>query len=241
MTSGPQRTHDQLYLTAERYDEPKEMFKWIAGHADARGALAAQKTVVDFGCAAGEFLYFLSRAYPGPEYMGIDVLDVLVEKARTRSPSVSWRAGSVMEPGLLAANTIDTAFLSGVLSIFDDYRPVLDNLISWTRPAGHVFVFGAFNPHPVDVWVKYRSVDEHAESHRESGWNIFSRQSISDYLGGIDKVKDHSFHPFDLPIDLEPHPSDPVRSWTFKDEQGMRVSTNGLSLLLNLELLEIRL
>ncbi len=241
MTSGPQRTHDHLYLTAERYDEPKEMFKWIAAHADARGALGDQKTVVDFGCAAGEFLYYLSRAHVGPDYLGIDVLDVLIEKARSRSPSVSWRSGSVTEPDLLAANAIDTAFLSGVLSIFDDYRPALGNLISWTRPAGHIFVFGAFNPHPVDVWVKYRSVEEHDDSHREPGWNIFSRQSISAYLDGIEKVEDHAFHPFELPIDLEPHPSDPVRSWTFKDEQGTRLSTNGLSLLLKLELLEIRL
>ena len=194
MTFGPQRTHDQLYLTAERHDKPKEMFKWIAVHAEARGALKKNKRVVDFGCAAGEFLYFLSRAYAGPIYMGVDVLDVLVEKARTRSPSVTWQSGSVLEPDLIAKNSIDTAFLSGVLSIFDDYQPALDNLISWTRPAGHIFVFGVFNPHPVDVWVKYRSVDEHAELHREPGWNVFSRKSIGAYLGGVDKVKDHIFH-----------------------------------------------
>ena len=51
------RTHDQhVYLGEDRYDEPKEIFKVLAGLAKYTGALREGTTVCDFGCATGEFL-----------------------------------------------------------------------------------------------------------------------------------------------------------------------------------------
>ena len=44
--------------------------------------------------------------------------------------------------------------------------------------------------------------------------------------------------PFEMPFDLAPQPEDPLRTWTFITG-GRRQFTNGLSLLLNLEILEI--
>ena len=53
------RTHDKLYLKENRYDRPKEMFKFIFKKSFIKKN--ANEVIGDFGCAAGEFLYFLNK------------------------------------------------------------------------------------------------------------------------------------------------------------------------------------
>ena len=43
-----------------------------------------------------------------------------------------------------------------------------------------------------------------------------------------------------MPFDLPPHADDPVRTWTFLDSDGRRYTMNGISLIANREILEIR-
>lgn len=69
---------------------------------------------------------------------------------------------------------------------------------------------------------------------------MFSKASVSRYLEATLGVGKHTFTPFEMPFDLPPNPDDPVRSWTFLDGQNRRLFTNGLSLICNLEILEIR-
>ena len=40
-------------------------------------------------------------------------------------------------------------------------------------------------------------------------------------------------------LDVEKHKTDPIRSWTFKDESGNRVTKNGGQIIQNYYLLEI--
>ncbi len=68
---------------------------------------------------------------------------------------------------------------------------------------------------------------------------MFSKRSVARFLDRELGAGRASFLPFELPLDLPPHEDDPVRTWTFRDESGRRLLTNGLSLLCNLELLEI--
>lgn len=108
------------------------------------------------------------------------------------------------------------------------------------RRGGVIYVFGALNEYPVDMWVKYRRADDPDRAHREPGWNLFSKASISAFLDAHIGPQDHRFIPFELPIDLAPHDGDPIRAWTFKDSEGRRWTTNGLQLLTNEHILEIR-
>ncbi len=56
-----QRTHDALYLDESRYNEPKQMFKFIAANAFDRNEKLSSLSLCDFGCVAGEFLYLLGK------------------------------------------------------------------------------------------------------------------------------------------------------------------------------------
>lgn len=234
------RTHDKaIYLEEDRYENPKEMFKVLASRAIDSGALRKGARVSDIGCAAGEFLFYLHSRFPDAEYHGYDVVPELLTKAQQRVPGASFHMGSVLDPETLAPASVDVAFLIGVMQIFDEYETCISNLLRWTAPSGRVFIAGLFNPYPIDVWVKYRLSGDPDPQHREPGWNMFSIASISRYLDSRVGPGRYAFTPFEMPFDLAPHPTDPVRTWTFRDESGQRLFTNGLSLICHIEILEI--
>ena len=96
-----------------------------------------------------------------------------------------------------------------------------------------------FNPHPVDVLIKYKLSKNYQSKVFETGWNIFSQKSVSEYLKKNKKIKSFQFKKFEMPFDLKPQ-SDPIRSWTIKSN-GKRLMTNGLSILQPQILLKIKL
>ena len=83
------------------------------------------------------------------------------------------------------------------------------------------------------------STNDPDSSHREPGWNIFSKETISSFINEKLGEGRHSYTHFEMPFDIQPHPTDPIRTWTFKDYNNRRLFTNGVSLLLNFEVLEI--
>jgi len=223
----------EVYLKENRYEQPKEISRVLASLALDSGLLRRDARVADFGCAAGEFLYYLKKIAPAPKYYGYELLPELVEKARQHVPGVHFATGSVLQSDLAPRHCFDVTFLAGVMSLLDDFRPCVDNLLGWTRPGGRIYLFELLNPHPVDVLMRYRTI-EGVEGH----WNMFSRASVAEFL--TRRLGPDRYHvvPFEMPFDLAPQPEDPLRTWTFPAE-GRRRFTSGLSMLLNLEILEI--
>ena len=244
MTINIQRTHDhEIYLNEDRYAEPvvKEIHKILASRAIESGVLQEGSIVCDFGCATGEFLNHLSRRFPEGDYYGYDIVPELLEKARRMVPNAVFRDGSVLDKELLAPDSADMSFMNGVHTVFDDFRPSFSNLINWTKKGGRVYIIGPFNPYPVDVWTVCRRVDDPDPTHREPGWNIFSKASVCQFLDEAVGEGNYEFRAFEMPFDLLPHADDPLRSWTFLDDQGRRLLTCGLCLTFHMEILEIRL
>jgi len=236
------RTHDlDLYLGENRYENPKETSKILSKLVLQSGALAPGKRVSDVGCAAGEFIYHLKSVCSKAEYIGFDIVEELLTKARKVLPDVTFQHGSVLDSKLVKNNSFDLTFLLGVHSIFDEFETCLSNLINWTALSGKIILMGMFNDFPVDVWIKYRKVGDADSNHREPGWNIFSIDSFSNFLKNHPKVKNYKFSSYELPIELSPNPKDCMRSWTFRDDKGKQLTTNGLSILVNRKILEINL
>ena len=235
-----QRTHDAFYLDENRYNEPKEMFKFIAANAFDPDEKISELSVCDFGCAAGEFLYYLRGLLPNASLDGVDVMPSLLERAAKFVPSAKLQEGSVLDGNCKAKNQYDKSFLIGVHSIFDEFETCFSNLVKWTKPGGSVYIVGMFNPFPVDVLIKYKESKNYESDVYESGWNIFSQQSVSEFLSKNKKVNSSSFKKFDIPIDL-PRQDDPIRSWTLRDYKDKRWIMNGLCILQPHYLLEIKL
>jgi SAM-dependent methyltransferase len=235
-----QRTHDAFYLDENRYSEPKEMFKFIAEHAFVQSESNSSLSICDFGCAAGEFLYYLNSILPKANLTGVDVMPVLLSKAAKFVPSAEFKEGSVLDGSFGSESLYDKSFLIGVHSIFDEFETCFTNLVKWTKPGGCVYIVGMFNPFPVDVLVKYKESKNYESNMYESGWNIFSQQSVSEFLKKNEKVKSLEFKKFSITIDL-PRQADPVRSWTLRDFREDRFIVNGLCLIQPHYLLEIKL
>lgn len=240
-----QRTHDQIYLMQDRKTKPKEYFKFILRKLEEQGSLEGRKTVLDVGCATGEFLYFLSSRYPQAEYFGIDVMKELLERAEKNNPKATFWKGDIFQNivedkdgrdivGDLSRH-FDLIFMLGVHSVFDDIRPVLLNLKSFLREEGKLYLFGIFNPYDLDVLIKSRT--SNSQGAWETGWNLFSIDTVSNILDDLDL--EYSYEPFRIDIDIEEDPKDPLRSYTVRMEDGSREVINGLQLVHKFYLWEI--
>jgi len=229
------RTADkELYLKENRYDSPKEYFKFVG--SKALPFLNPGDSVIDHGCAAGEFAFYLYKQAPQLKIHGFDLVPELISKAQAVLPEVQFSVGNVLDPVLHQNDSWNAQFLQGVHSIFDDLDPLLANLVNWAAPGGKIWIFGNFNPYSVDVLIKYKSSDK-SQLDWEAGWNKFSLKTVENLLK-MHAVEKPVVHSFQMPFDLHEQ-DDPARSWTFIDKEGKRLFRNGLGLIIDLYLIEI--
>ncbi len=233
------RLHDHIYLKENRYKDTKEMFKFIDKEAFKTTAKNNKEDICDFGCAAGEFLYFLRNKYFNKNFTGVDVRADLLSKARKIVKNVKFIKGSVLNKNSLKNAKFDKVFLIGVHPIFENFEKCFSNLIYWTKPKGEIFICDMFNPYPVDVLIKYKLSKNYKSKILETGWNIFSEKSVGEFLKKKRVVKNFKFKKFEMPFNLRPQ-KDPIRSWTIKSEK-RRLMINGLSIIQPQTLLRIKL
>ena len=163
------------------YDEYKkyERFGFMLQHMDS--ALKNANSLLDIGCAKGEFIYALKEIYKDINYSGIEYSPELVKMANNQPflHDVSISEGDITSMNL---NTkFDITVLAGVLSIFDDFEIPLLNMITHTEIGGSGFIFGGFNSDDIDVRIRYKN-NYLGSTEWESGWNLFSLPTISKFL-----------------------------------------------------------
>ena len=234
------RTHDKIYLKENRYEKTKEAFKFIIDKSFTNADFKSKLNICDIGCAAGEFLFYLDSIAPKSNLYGLDVMDSLLHKAKKYVPNSEFRKGSVLDKSIFEKNTFDKIYMTGVHMIFDEFETSLNNLIRWTKPQGSILIMGLFNPFPIDVFIKYKMSKDYLDEFLESGWNIFSQDSISNFLKSKSNIVNHEFIKFEIDINLKKN-IDQVRSWTFKDSKNNRIITNGLCIIQYQYLLKINL
>ena len=239
------RTHDKdLYLEENRYDNPKEIFQSavniLKNDLDRSNYKNADQFLcVDVGCAAGEYLYYLNKKSPDIKMCGYDVVPELLDKAKTYVPNATFLPGSILDKNIMPENSADIITLLDVHGIFDDFTVILDNLLYWCKTGGTILIFGSFNPYPFDVYVQYIDI-ESQDTSREVGWNMHSKDGVANLIKERIGKDSFEFTPFELSFDLDQNPSDPLRTWTFKDNDGTRKFTNGLSIIVNRYFLKIQ-
>lgn len=239
------RTHDTFYAQESHKHNTKESFKYIA--KKARESLERYAIfgggggkILDIGCSNGDFLFYLSEIFPNAELSGVDILPTLLEKTKTdflalQRPCPTLYLGDIVSGEGLPKMKFDMVFFNGVVGIFDDLQKPLEHFCSLIAPNGVGYIWGVFNPFPLDVFVKSRAV---GATHLESGWNIHSQASLRIMLKnlGYNAV---FYDDFEIGIDL-PQSDDYLRTWTFKLENGKRAIINGLGIIHSFVLVEVR-
>lgn len=234
---GVRIADDDIYLSENRFDKPKEIFQFIANLIEDEERGDAQ-SLLDIGCATGEFLYYLGQRFPGWRMSGIEPSASMVARAREVQPDVDFQEGSVLDESLFAEKCHDVVICNGVLSIFDDPEPAIRNLIDCTRDGGTVYIGNSINPDPIDVIVRVRRANNE-DAPWEKGWNIFSRAWIERILEGSDRVTGFEWFPFPMPFALPKRPEDPMRAWTIETEDDPFQRVNGARIIRNVEIVRI--
>jgi len=233
-----QRSHDLFYLTENKSDEPKESFKFMTKLIrKSTEGIDREFTIADWGCAAGAFPHFLKMEFPDASIVGFEFLPPLLDEARFRYPEIDFRQGSLLDFNS-NRDAFDVTTVMGVISIFDNIEPILENLVRWNKKGGKILIHGMFNKEDIDVYVKYAHSSNYETNTLESGWNIVSRKTVSRILTSLG-VQSIQFHDFEIHIDLPKNLSDPIRSWSERREDGSRYITNGLGFIQPQAILEI--
>lgn len=226
------RNHDEvMYLKENRYDKPKKIHLDIIKMIKHELKTNHGNRISDYGCAAGEFEYALVKEFPDFNIKGYEYVDALLEKAKKNVDGVEFKLGDLNNINTSEENSNDFSLSVGVLPIFECFKNPLNNMIYWTKSKGVIFIHSLFNEYDFDVFIKYNHSKDYNKDFRETGWNIFSKKSISKFLDTNDKVLSHSFIDFTLDFSLDKQQDDYLRSWTFKNQVGSRLITNGLCLL----------
>jgi len=227
---------EEIYLNENRYDTPKESFKFI-GKNIARFVENKEEckiTLLDVGCATGELIYYLRTLFPGFNYTGFDISEKMLKHASFKMSEVNFYQRTILD---LAEEKSDAQYdfviMSGVLSIFDDTERVLENLIPLVKKGGNLLVYGFFNDLPVDVIMRYKSSDD---SEWKSGWNIISTKYCEKIIRNI-CLANIEWVDFNIGFSLERPKDDFMRVWTMATEGSPYQHINGACQLLNMKLM----
>ncbi|MBA2506463.1 MAG: class I SAM-dependent methyltransferase [Thermoleophilaceae bacterium] len=230
------KAHDsEHYLREEGKREPKESFKFILGEVRDYVSGLDSPRIADVGCATGDFLYHTGQAFPDAELTGIDFYPELLEQAAADVPGGNFIKADVLTGEGWPDEQFDAVFMNGVHSIFFEVDPWLDNMLAITKPGGRTFIFGIWNPDDVDVLTSVRYVDD--PDTPRSGWNYVSKTTMTRHLER--RGKSAKFTDWEIEMDLPRDKDDPMRTWTFRREDGTRVTINGAQIVHNFSLLEI--
>ena len=211
---GRRIADEDIYLKEDRYDNPKENHKFLS-KIILQIPLSKEASLLDVGCATGEFIYYLKSQDPNMKLYGMDISEKMVLHARKMVKGTQFRIQSILNPPLWSGENFDFVVCNGVLSIFDDIEEQLRNLIMTAAPDGRVLVSDQFNEDPIDLIMRYRRASE-AVGEWETGWNCFSQRTIENIARSF--KKNVRWHEFRLPFSIDKG-EDPMRSWTIKTEK----------------------
>lgn len=233
------KDHNSFYLTEDRRSQPKEYFKFLEQLAASR--LERESTrVVDIGCATGDFLWFLRSRWPELCLTGMDVSQEFLDAAKERIPDTNFLCADLNSRDDLPQRQWDIAFMAGLHYLFPDTRRWLSNVLSILRPGGTAYVFGLFNPEPLDVISSIRRPGHPSSS---TPYVLISKETVGLILDSIQSANHPSYQFFDweMPFQIERTKDDPMRSWTIRADDGHYLTVNGTQMLQRFSALEITL
>ena len=180
---------------------------------------------LDIGCSKGEFIYILKEKFSNIKFTGIEYSRDLIDLAEgeTFLNDVNFIQDDARS--FIINKKYDFALMSGVLSIFDDINPPINQMFKHLKPEGTGYIFGAFNKDDIDVLVRYKNNFKNTEDW-ESGWNLFSLNTLKKVLKN--RSKKIEILNFKIQKSLKKK-NDPVSSYTIevKDSNEKLILTGG--------------
>jgi trans-aconitate methyltransferase len=221
------------YVTFDRFDRPKETTKFFRDALEKITEPGRSYSMVDIGCANGEMIYHFQKKFPNWSYYGLDHLPAYIDSANQHPLFRGSNQFRFETKGLYdVEGQYDIVALFGTMHLFWDHEPVLDKLLSLTKPGGYVLVDEFFSRDEIEVRLMYR---DKSNPLKKDEWvrdfPVRTQSGLREYLA--DKASSVTFH--DIPMVEIPRDPDAVhiRTWTFRDAEGRNRTTNGTGRLLD--------
>lgn len=223
------------YLSYERYNNPKEDFKSIAGVLRKIFSAESEMEVADIGCANGELLYYLHTLFPNWILTGYDRNKEFLDTGRSYPglDSVRFEQKEFQE----IRGNYDIVLATCFLPFFQDIEEPIKKLLSLCRKGGYLLATGLFNPYDIDVRVQYF---DHSDVSAKwvNDFNRHSMQRIKNLLAT--NVESIEFIKCNYNVDIARNSEQHARVWSFKDEHGDRILINGAWQIANQTLMIVR-
>jgi ubiquinone/menaquinone biosynthesis C-methylase UbiE len=232
------RTADLDIYINQSYKNPKEMFKQVASLIDIKNK-GNETSILDIGCATGAFLYYLRTLNKDLNLQGVEYSSDFVKKSEEylKTHDIKVTTGDANNLSNFKPAQFDVVTTLGVTSIFDDFRPSFDEMIRVSKNGAQCINATIVNELPIDVIIKYINP---STNEIESGWNKFSKQSISNYLESKKEVENFEFIKHVMPFDM-PEGDDKMRNWTVLNDKGERILWNGLNMEISIYFIVFRI
>jgi len=118
--------------------------RWGQAHFEiplfsANGPGCAGQGCLEIGCGNGHGAYLLNQSSPR-SYVGLDVMEEQVEKARQRYPHYQFLVQDASDLSQFGEASKDVVIIFGVLHHIPEWRKVIDEIRGVLRPGGSFFV-----------------------------------------------------------------------------------------------------
>lgn len=226
----------------DRYETPKWVFKMILNNILNKFE-KRRVSVLDVGTAEAALPNFLLKNL-NCDVSGLEFSEDLVSLAREKVPACDTRQGDANDLSCYEDESFDVVTCVGVISIFDDFRPSVNEMIRVTKPGGLLMVQNFWNAFPVDLIIRTRFATQDPDQEFEgwtAGWNMISLKTMSAFLDQSSRVDSYYFEKVILPYDIQPNNENPLRSWTSIGQDGDRFHMNGIGRLLDKRLLNVEM
>ena len=226
-----------LYNNKDYLLKPKEIHKKVFDLISSFSGLNKFKSILDVGCANGNFLHYLkSNIAPSHqiELFGVDIHQNLLDIAKKQLPDCRFFCTSVNDLSNKVGE-FELITCLGVMSIFDNFSEPLHKMYNILHPGGKLIITTEFNNHPIDVIVRYRNALN--DNDFQNGWNIFSKVSVEKAVSDLQGAN-LEWIDFKMPFSIK-KTYDPMRAWTIQTEDNPFQQVNGAQQLINQSILVV--
>ena len=198
----------------------KDYYEIVYSHLERVGA----KSVIDIGCASGDFFYFLGNNVN--RKVGIDISNELIELARARVKNAEFVKSDIFDY-CKKKDKFDAVCVNGTLHTFLEYEKLIVDLVLSARPK-ILIIQSPFNINPFDVRIMHADARIKNASY-QCAYCLFSIEKLVLFLEEMGaKV---NFQKYEMDSSLSKDSSSPMRNYHINID-GERCLTNGASIIL---------
>ena len=169
------------YLNLKRLKKPKDDF-FTCLKIIKKEIKTKNNSILDVGCANGEFLHFLKNNLKNNNYFGLDTNKKFLKIAKKNFflKDVIFIKKDLFK--FKSKDKFDLVICMGVSHLLKDIKKLIQKLISLTNKNGFLIVDGFFNKYDIDTITYYKDYSLKQKKIWKCDFNQFSKKNLITFL-----------------------------------------------------------